>query len=350
FPIPRSINPRVPELIERVILKATAKDPDDRFASVAEMNIAFQAALAHTLDPENKPAPLIPCVQPDDNSKMLPSAENVPVQGKSRRFRAAAIVALLLLFALGIPLAYASLSDSIYRTPNQAAMSALAIGDLNSAKVTALAGTIEAMSTSGSEGGFVLAPSLTATPTLGEDGDPILYGSPTPTYMNDPPPGSPDNPLPSESSTAASLPPSTPSPTPTITPMSTSTPTTPPLPSPTIDVCSTLALSGFSISGQEVSWNVFNGGTQAVKITSIYLNWPGSNVSLKKIYLDGNMLWQGNDKNPPTTISSGWETSGRTIAPGSSKRLSFFFDQNAALSAYALTITMDNGCAVSANN
>ncbi len=51
LPSPRSLNPEVPEGLERVILKATAKDPADRFGSVAEMTEAMDRALLHARDP-----------------------------------------------------------------------------------------------------------------------------------------------------------------------------------------------------------------------------------------------------------------------------------------------------------
>ncbi|HET7010357.1 MAG TPA: protein kinase [Anaerolineales bacterium] len=45
LPLPRSINPRVPEAVERVLLKALAKDRADRFASVNEMVNSFRLAV-----------------------------------------------------------------------------------------------------------------------------------------------------------------------------------------------------------------------------------------------------------------------------------------------------------------
>lgn len=350
LPIPRSKNPHVPELIERVILKATAKDPDDRFATVAEMNNIFQAALTHTLDPRNKPAPDISLVPPNAAAEIQPDTEDEPIKGMSRRFRTAVLAALLLLFLSAIPLAYASVKEYLERPPNEVAMITLDVGNMNSAEVTALAATIEAMSTSGGKGGFILPPPLTATATQGEGADPIPIGSPTPASIHDPPPGSADSPPPEDISTATSLPPTEPPPTPSIPPTLTNTPTTVPSPTPTVDVCTTLALSGFSVNGQEVSWSVFNGGSKMVKTASIYLNWPSSNVSLKEIHFNSEILWQGNDKDPPTSVSSSWDTSTRTIPQGTSKRLTFFFDQDGASSGYALTVSMDNGCSVSSNN
>ena len=52
---PSQANARVPATLDRVILKAMAKDPNDRFPSVGELNTAFQAALAgQTLDDDEK--------------------------------------------------------------------------------------------------------------------------------------------------------------------------------------------------------------------------------------------------------------------------------------------------------
>jgi len=46
LPMPRSINPDLPETVERVILKALAKEPADRYQSGAELAAAFRAAVA----------------------------------------------------------------------------------------------------------------------------------------------------------------------------------------------------------------------------------------------------------------------------------------------------------------
>lgn len=46
LPLPRSINPRVPDGVERVLLKALAKDRADRFESVGALVAAFSAAIS----------------------------------------------------------------------------------------------------------------------------------------------------------------------------------------------------------------------------------------------------------------------------------------------------------------
>jgi serine/threonine protein kinase/thioredoxin-like negative regulator of GroEL len=53
LPMPRELKPDLPESLERVLLKALAKEPDDRFQSVEELI----AALGSALEPPAKPKP-----------------------------------------------------------------------------------------------------------------------------------------------------------------------------------------------------------------------------------------------------------------------------------------------------
>ena len=46
LPLPQKINPRVPDSVQRVLLKALAKERADRFASVEELTVAFLKAVA----------------------------------------------------------------------------------------------------------------------------------------------------------------------------------------------------------------------------------------------------------------------------------------------------------------
>lgn len=59
LPLPREVKPGVPRAVERVILKAMAKNPDDRFQTVAEMIATFDAAVRRA-GPEIPPAPSVP--------------------------------------------------------------------------------------------------------------------------------------------------------------------------------------------------------------------------------------------------------------------------------------------------
>jgi serine/threonine protein kinase/predicted Zn-dependent protease len=46
MPMPRQVNPDIPEVLERIILKATAKSPDDRFQTAEELVAALEGSLS----------------------------------------------------------------------------------------------------------------------------------------------------------------------------------------------------------------------------------------------------------------------------------------------------------------
>ncbi|MFZ5912129.1 MAG: protein kinase domain-containing protein [Chloroflexota bacterium] len=62
LPLPRVVNPDVPESVERVLLKALAKDRNDRYADVAAMVTAFKEALSTTGIPMQGPGLTLPAV------------------------------------------------------------------------------------------------------------------------------------------------------------------------------------------------------------------------------------------------------------------------------------------------
>jgi len=45
MPMPRQINPEIPQVLERIILKATAKSPDDRYQTAEELIVALEQSL-----------------------------------------------------------------------------------------------------------------------------------------------------------------------------------------------------------------------------------------------------------------------------------------------------------------
>ncbi len=59
LPMPRAINPSLPESVERVILKALAKRPEDRYATAGDMVEALETATS-TLTAPATPTPAIP--------------------------------------------------------------------------------------------------------------------------------------------------------------------------------------------------------------------------------------------------------------------------------------------------
>jgi Tol biopolymer transport system component len=83
LPMPRSLNPTLSEAAERVILKAMAKNPDDRFQTAQEMVEALERALEETTvlgwpseETQAEPVPPVETVTP---------AETLPVEAVSVR-------------------------------------------------------------------------------------------------------------------------------------------------------------------------------------------------------------------------------------------------------------------------
>ena len=402
FPAARARNPRVPESVERVILKATAKIPDDRFASTSEMNHALQAAIAHALDPVTHEAPTIE----------LPAVEGAPKPPAARRrwrraFRIAAAAAAGLLLILAVPVFASGLMDLLQRAPSPAEGS-LSGADLG--QLTLQAGTIQAMSTelAGSQSdpeaiqtaialtlgatspvgasetdGTSEVPALAAavsiesspTPTVALNTDGLLQAlsgtaapsaSPSPTQAanngpsrtNTGPPGSPSatpSPTPTftptdtsagPTATATRTPTPTSSPTPTQSPVPTPVPTNPPTPVPTAvptqDPCTLLDLGGFEASGSSASWDLSNDGPSSVVISHIELDWPAGNGELSRIRFGSSTIWNGSDDAPPSDIDSG--LIGNRSLGGGSKPLKFEFTQDAGPGGYYLQLELDPGC------
>ncbi len=101
---PRIVNPNLPEAVEKVILKAMAKNPDNRFATAGDMVEALSAAM------RNAPTPAMPVDDKTIAEQPEPTLIDKPAETSPRRvspfawlFGAAGIgVAIVLMFACGI--------------------------------------------------------------------------------------------------------------------------------------------------------------------------------------------------------------------------------------------------------
>jgi len=105
---PRAVNPNLPPAVENVILKAMAKNPDDRFATAKEMVEALATAVRQAPAPEAPVDDQTVATSPE--ATLIEPAEEPPAEARPRRvspfawlFGAAGIgVAVLLLFACGL--------------------------------------------------------------------------------------------------------------------------------------------------------------------------------------------------------------------------------------------------------
>ena len=229
LPLPRSVCPTMPEPIEHVILKGTAKNPDDRFGSVAEMNQAFQASLAHAQDPQANPAPSIALPAAINPTQVAQAPQAGSPSNRSRWFRKAAIVVLLASLMLTLQGVSDVVLDALSRgfgpkLPLTATVAPIAVGwdATPTPSLTATSGLATKSPTP--------SPIPTQTPTTGPSptATPTTEPSPTPALTTEPSPTHTATPTPTQPS-ATPTPTLTPTPTPTLTPTDT-LPASPTLP------------------------------------------------------------------------------------------------------------------------
>jgi serine/threonine protein kinase len=104
LPRPRSVNPNIPPAVEFVLLKALAKEPSHRYASVAEFHSAFREAIAPTADPSEKRRIWSSTLEGiNRHLRRLPLELNLLLRG--RRLSRGAVLAAALAILMGFPLA-----------------------------------------------------------------------------------------------------------------------------------------------------------------------------------------------------------------------------------------------------
>jgi Flp pilus assembly protein TadD/predicted Ser/Thr protein kinase len=95
LPLPSSINPDLPPPLERVLLKALSKEPDDRYSTAAELVVAVEEAISGiaalpparpAATPEPTPPAAGPAVEPSPERIDLASAEATGRGGGRRRW------------------------------------------------------------------------------------------------------------------------------------------------------------------------------------------------------------------------------------------------------------------------
>jgi tetratricopeptide (TPR) repeat protein len=107
LPLPRSIKPTFPETLERILLKALAKERDDRYASVAALMSALEAAAGQVISeaptqvaapraaPEAPIAPAATRQAPSASISTTPASAATATSSRRWRWAALGIIAIL---------------------------------------------------------------------------------------------------------------------------------------------------------------------------------------------------------------------------------------------------------------
>ncbi len=96
LPRPRTVSPNLPEGVELVLIKALAKDPALRYASIKDLNQAFQTELRAALDPKLRTAGAR-TIALDRTEELYRRYQNVKPPPRKRLYDRSAILATLLL-------------------------------------------------------------------------------------------------------------------------------------------------------------------------------------------------------------------------------------------------------------
>jgi serine/threonine protein kinase len=104
LPLPSSLKPDIPETIEKVVLKALAKEPNDRFATVEEFLSAWKRALDETKSTRPSPETVAVLAAPSKVSTAQPYMKPPAAAPKSQNWlgwTAGCLIGLCLLATIG---------------------------------------------------------------------------------------------------------------------------------------------------------------------------------------------------------------------------------------------------------
>ena len=231
LPRPRAVNPNLPEGVEMVLVRALAKDPALRFASIKDLNQAFQTELKAALDPKLRTAGArtIPL---ERTQELYRRYQNVKPPVRKRSYDRPAILAtLLLLLACAVSAGAVGIIYPEWFRPASAAP-AISQGDIQSTVDIVLTANAPATGTDVSPGQLETAV-YAAVQTLQASLTPEA-GTPPPTQSGDGPTVSPQALLlfPTSGPSVTTAPPTGVTPSRTVVPSATRTATSGPTATP----------------------------------------------------------------------------------------------------------------------
>jgi hypothetical protein len=114
---------------------------------------------------------------------------------------------------------------------------------------------------------------------------------------------------------------------------------------PPPDVCAKLDLRFLNATSNVTAWRLQNTSGVSLTVSRIEIAWPESNDAIFNVFLDGIMIWSGEDLVSPTFITN-WVGAPGDRVVDSLSRIEFFFGTAAATGGYDLTLRFENGCEV----
>ena len=256
LPLPCAINPDIPESVERVVLKALAREPGDRFASAGEMVEAFKQAIGEATTVERPPlqreVEALPSVAQKPASRQPPE---MPISGSLEAAQAA------------VSLPARSPFPWKWVAGVGAAVLVIALVAVGLGSGLVRIGRPTAVLTTSAVAGLAPTALPTSTPT-DNPGSPVPTAAATPTDA--------PSPLP----TATHTPTHTPSPLPTAT----HTPTDTPSPLPTATHTPTHTPSPMAVRDRP---------------PKLGYSWTRPTDGMVMVYVPAGELWMGSDDSEP---------------------------------------------------
>ncbi len=333
LPRPRLVNPNLPDAVEEVLLRALSKDPNFRYDSIRDFNLAFHESLKKVIDPET--GGLLPGVLSDlPRTALAPFAPtlvgaSVHMLGQIPRPKLATRLSPKLLplllgagamamaaSVIGVRAILGRISAAPETTPKAEEMSTggfLVPGEPREDDVLETAVMETVVSLQGTEEDLALS-------SIGTTGTPAWEVTPTPvdpTTTQIPVELSPTN-----------MPTALPQPTATEPP----------------SLCASYGLSNFALNRDQVSWQLQAEEGLATVLQGLTLSWPESNGTLFKVDLGGATIWVG-ESGSPAMIQT-WTGGEASRVIDNNDRIAFRFKEDARAQGYALQILLANGCSV----
>jgi serine/threonine protein kinase len=335
LPRPRLANPNLPDAVEEVLLRALSKDPNFRYDSVREFNLAFHESLKKVIDPETgglRPGVLshLPKAELAPFSATLAGASVQMLERTPRPRLIPRINPKLFPWLLGV--APVALVAAVFGVRAMLGSVDSPMAEQVPIQQVLVDGEVDGEGESGS--GDLLETAVMATVMSLQETEEIII-----------PPGSPT--APEIAGVLATPTPMTllPTQTPTeLTPTSIPATVSPPTPADQPSLCASYGLDEFMLNRDQVSWQLLTGEAEATVLQALTISWPSENGNLFKVDLGGSTIWVG-DVGSPADIQT-WTGGETSRIVNDSESIAFRFNDDAQAQGYAVELSLENGCQV----